>query len=463
MDKVKAKELEKQLSGKTIKGWSIKRFINNGKSAAVFEATKGSEIAAVKIFDDELIKRYGDETQFSRIERELTLVGKHHPNMVKIIEGGFDDITQNHYIIMEYIDGKNIAECLEDIPYDRISTFISQLASAAKFLESLGLCHRDIKPENVAVSTDFSKVVLLDFGVLRPIGVAGLTDGDEIQQFVGTLQYSSPEFLLRKEEDSVNGWRALTFYQIGGVLHDLIMRKSLFEDFANPYAVLVNAVQHEQPKIQNSEVTQNLINLAGKCLLKDWKVRLSLLNWTDFLERSDKSVPLTSAKQRVANRSALLSAQSHQSASKTPLVPRKADIIAKAIDHLKVSVRAIRSENTLLPRAQVTRNPPSGEKLVISYEASQSMGLNCPLEVTVSVEVVEAISYAVRLTATAFLGSDPHNHSAPEQETELFSGVFNAAGVRETLEEYIYLAIDAAQDRALSSAAWLHISLESVN
>jgi hypothetical protein len=77
--------------------------------------------------------------------------------------------------------------------------------------------------------------VLLDFGVLKPIGEVGLTDVDGQRVFVGTLQYSSPEFLLRDEEDDAAGWRALSIYQVGAVLHDLIMRRSIFEEFVNPY------------------------------------------------------------------------------------------------------------------------------------------------------------------------------------------------------------------------------------
>jgi serine/threonine protein kinase len=72
---------------------------------------------------------------------------------------------------------------------------------------------------------EFKRLVLLDLGVLRPIAGSTLTDANGIQAFVGTLQYSSPEFLLRQEEESLDGWRSLTFYQIGGVLHDLIMRR----------------------------------------------------------------------------------------------------------------------------------------------------------------------------------------------------------------------------------------------
>ncbi|MBV8537003.1 MAG: protein kinase, partial [Alphaproteobacteria bacterium] len=175
MDKVKADGLAQQLNGKPIEGWAIEELIDFGKSAAVFRASRNSDLAAVKIFDNELIERYGDNTQIARIERELSLVGVVHRHLVKIIGGGFDATTQNHYIVMEYLPSPNLSRCLNEIPNDKIAILIEQLASAAKFLEQRKLCHRDIKPSNIVVLEHYDRLVLLDFGVLRPIGASGLT------------------------------------------------------------------------------------------------------------------------------------------------------------------------------------------------------------------------------------------------------------------------------------------------
>src|SRR5438309_8616755 len=107
MDNIKAKEWEKRLVGKSVNGWKIDELIDHGKSAAVFRAHKGKRQVALKLFDDELIEKYGDAVQLARIDRELTLVGKEHPNMVRILDGGFDADAKNHFIVMEYLDGPN--------------------------------------------------------------------------------------------------------------------------------------------------------------------------------------------------------------------------------------------------------------------------------------------------------------------------------------------------------------------
>jgi serine/threonine protein kinase len=223
VDLVKARELETRLRGTKIGSWLVGEYINHGKSAVVFQGIGDSGHVAIKIFDDELIAKYGDKTQFARIERELELVGQRHPNLVQILGGGFDAVLQSHFIVMEFLRGPNLKQCLLDVAAEGIPVLVSQLASAARFLEDFRFVHRDIKPENIILLDNLKKLILLDLGVLRPITGSDITDSEGIQAFVGTLQYSSPEFLLRQEEESPDGWRALTFYQIGGVLHDLIM------------------------------------------------------------------------------------------------------------------------------------------------------------------------------------------------------------------------------------------------
>jgi serine/threonine protein kinase len=71
---------------------------------------------------------------------------------------------------MERIPYGNLHEKLAEIPLISVPKIISQIASAARFLENRGLAHRDIKPENIALSDDFTRAILLDPGVLLLIG-----------------------------------------------------------------------------------------------------------------------------------------------------------------------------------------------------------------------------------------------------------------------------------------------------
>lgn len=456
MDRVKAAELEQKLKGKPLDGWIIESLIDHGKSAAVFRARgRADETVAVKIFDDELIAKYGDDTQLSRIDRELQLVGKTHSNLVKILGGGRDLITGNHFIAMEYLPGSNLRKCLNEIPTEKIPSLVAQLASAAKFLEDLGLVHRDIKPENIILVDNFNRLVLLDLGVLRPISGSTLTDANGIQAFVGTLQYSSPEFLLRQEEPSLEGWRSLTFYQIGGVIHDFIMRRPLFAEYADPYARLVNAVQQVTPEIQNSAVPYYLVEVARCCLLKHWRTRLLLVGWDSFNERKQTGDSGYSTKQRVTNRGTLAAAQLSEAAVATPKenpVARER-IKREVLEYLEASCRTIRAENPILPPLRIIPKTPDEDGFGVQFRTSPAFGLNKDLTIFFRVEVLDAAGRVIRASACGCSGPFSEGTSLGAECKMIFQGTHDGAATYAAMEGAIYDLIDQAQEKVSTDHA----------
>lgn len=299
MDRIQAQMLRDQLQGVEVGGWLVNGFHGNGKSAVVMPASKDGAIGAIKIFHPELVERYGKDVQLERIMREKSLVGAHHENLVKIFDGGECSETGYLFVVMESLPYSNLHEKCTDIPLAAVPNIIAQVASAARFLEDRGLAHRDIKPENIAISDDYSRAVLLDLGVLLPIGASNLTDVDQ-RLFIGTLRYSSPEFLRREEEDSIEGWRAVTFYQIGAVLHDLLMKRVLFDEFSEPFSLLVEAVKSETPKIV-SEDSRSVL-LATRCLVKSPETRLELVSWSDFTVDEGGAGEAVAALERISQR-----------------------------------------------------------------------------------------------------------------------------------------------------------------
>ena len=143
---------------------------------------------------------------------------------------------------------------------------------------------------------------ITSLGVIRPIGVENITDYSSVKPFLGTLRYSSPEYLLRNEEDTVEGWRALTFYQLGAVLHDMIMKYPLFNDRSNPYTRLVNAVINEIPEITVRDVDSDIYLLAKQCLLKDPALRSRYIKWEDFSFPKKNDEDLGQTKSRIKKR-----------------------------------------------------------------------------------------------------------------------------------------------------------------
>jgi len=279
MDKAKARYLFEQIKGTKINDICIEEFINNGKSAAVFRGRKEDKLFAIKIFDNDIVERYGTELQQQRIELELSIKEHNIPNIVKVFYGEQIQINdiEYFYIIMEYIQGTNLKEYIENntITTDFIVRTMNVLidTTEALFKETPPLVHRDIKPENIMV-TEKGEIILMDFGVLKIVNTPSMTDIEE-KQFLGTLRYAPPEFLIREENDNINGWRAVNIYQIGAVLHDMIMKKVLFAG-TGPYPVLVVAIKEVMPQIISTEYPPDMIQLAREMLHKDWKERLKL-------------------------------------------------------------------------------------------------------------------------------------------------------------------------------------------
>ncbi|HEX3531363.1 MAG TPA: asparaginase domain-containing protein [Thermoanaerobaculia bacterium] len=268
-------------------GWEVLSYLGEGASAKVYKAQKDGKIAALKIYNELIIHRSGEQQQIARIERQLELVDHGHPNLVPILGGGRDE-NNVIYLVMGYIRGEPLNRAKASIPIERIRPILAQVAEAAHFLERKDLVHRDIKPANIVTDTAFRRAVLLDLGVLRPVEGLGFTsDHKAARPFVGTTRYSPPEFLLGQEGTSVEGFRAVTFYQLGAVLHDMITGAIMFQHVDDDnYPNLVSAVRDGHPQIRpealRPDVPDALRVLANHCLDPNPESRLKNVTWEHF-------------------------------------------------------------------------------------------------------------------------------------------------------------------------------------
>lgn len=271
-------------------GWSLKDELGAGATAAVFEVQTGQGPIALKIFDPKFLRGRVGQLVRTRFDLALKqLKGHDCLTLIKIDDGG--DIEDTIYMAMEKADGECLGNVLKQVPPAEIRSIIRQVAAAAKYLEDRKLCHRDIKSDNVVVSGDFKKATLLDLGVIRWLDDedGGGSDQDGQLPFVATARYSPPEYMFRLVPSGPDLWRGLSFYQLGGLLHDLIMRERMFEDVVrkaseNRY-LIAHAVATEIPIIRSDgTIPIDLVVLGQRALEKNLTRRLAGLNWTDFLD-----------------------------------------------------------------------------------------------------------------------------------------------------------------------------------
>jgi serine/threonine protein kinase len=454
MNNSRAKQLEKQLAGLTVEAWTIECLINHGKSAAVFKANSKDGPAAVKVFDAELIDKHGAEVQAERIEREKTLINKVHPNLVRVFGGGYWKEQQLFYVVMEYLPWKNLTDVLREIPVGSERKIIAQVALAAQFLEGLEICHRDIKPENIAISTDFQHVKLLDLGVIRPHGTKPLTDGTGGKIFVGTLKYSPPEFLLRQEKDT-DSWRAISFYQLGGVLHDLIMRRSLFADFENPFALLVNAVQHETPRIESKAVSPALVDLARCCLLKKFEVRLQLVTWKLFEDEPSAPEDLEGIKSQIIRRNQATQSEKLQAHTATDAHAIENKLDKYREDLHSACIIACIDEPSIFPPVEVRTvvKTIGVRQLFAQFEPSAQHCLTQFLRVEFLLKWLDSSGDVCEVLTSNYSSSTAHDKKKPcgDCTITIFKGIYAPDTVRRAVTETLYRAVHAAQATASST------------
>jgi serine/threonine protein kinase len=267
-------------------GWSVHASLGKGGTAPVFEVVSPDGPRALKIYDAEFSSGAKGEIEHKRIEQQLALKGHGCPYLVQIDDGGrFDGRL---FLLMGRAPGTELATRLGDIPRCKIRQIVDQVTRAAIFLRDKELCHRDIKAANVFISDDFERCTLLDISVIRnvtdPIGLG--TDHEGELPVVATARYSPPEYLFRLLEPGPDLWHALNVYQLGALLHDLIMREPLFQaeylkSTVNRYrfAWIVATVD---PNVQADDVDRDLLLTARRALDKNWQ-RRSVLTLEGFL------------------------------------------------------------------------------------------------------------------------------------------------------------------------------------
>ena len=91
-----------------------------------------------------------------------------HPHIVPVLR--YFEANDTAYTVMEFEDGKNVAELLREpgrrLPTDDVRRLANGLLSGLGAVHAQGFLHRDIKPANIIIRRD-GVPVLVDFGAAR--------------------------------------------------------------------------------------------------------------------------------------------------------------------------------------------------------------------------------------------------------------------------------------------------------
>jgi eukaryotic-like serine/threonine-protein kinase len=241
--------------------YRLERPLGHGGMASVFLArdTELDRAVALKLLAENL---GGDESVRRRFVREARLAARlSHPNVVSVFDAGEDD--GRPYIVMEYVDGENLAELLARrgrVPPDEARGLALQAAQGLAHAHAAGLVHRDVKPQNLILGGD-GTLKIADFGIARAAETTALTQAGTV---LGTAAYLSPEQALGEEVTP-----ATDVYSLGVVLYELLTGRPPFQvetldDLAQRPDLEVVPVRELAP-----EVPRDLEDVVMHCLARN--------------------------------------------------------------------------------------------------------------------------------------------------------------------------------------------------
>jgi serine/threonine protein kinase len=191
-ERLKKSIKETKTADHQIPGYRILGRLGAGAMAVVYKARQLSlnRMVAIKV----LPKRFTENPEYvERFYKEGQAAGKlNHPNIVQAIDVG--EAGGYHYFVMEYVEGKTIADDLtagKVFDESEALEIIIQVARALAHAHARGLIHRDVKPKNIMINND-GAVKLADLGLARETADIEAAQ-TEAGKAYGTPYYISPE------------------------------------------------------------------------------------------------------------------------------------------------------------------------------------------------------------------------------------------------------------------------------
>jgi serine/threonine-protein kinase len=174
--------------------YRLLRHLGTGGMSSVYlaEHTLMHRQRAVKVLPKD---RVNDSSYLARFHLEAQATAQlDHPNIVRCYD--VDNEENNHYIVMEFIDGKDLNTIVKQegpLPLELACNYIAQAAEGLLHAHENGLIHRDVKPANLLVDQK-GVVKLLDLGLalFSDNERASLTIAHN-ENVLGTADYLAPE------------------------------------------------------------------------------------------------------------------------------------------------------------------------------------------------------------------------------------------------------------------------------
>lgn len=237
-----------------------------------------SKFSAIK----RILPQYSGNAEFINMFKDEAKINVNlsHSNIVPLYEFGVEN--GQFYIVMEYVNGKNLRQVLNrmlkesDVYFsiDQIVYIIREVAAgldhAHRCLDGttgkpLNIIHRDMSPQNIMVSYE-GEIKVVDFGIAKAESQAETTKAGTLK---GKFAYMSPEQASGEDIDLKTD-----IFSLGIVLWELLAKERLFSA-SNEINTLKKIREGKIPPIRslNSNVDEALEKIVNKSLAKNKEER----------------------------------------------------------------------------------------------------------------------------------------------------------------------------------------------
>jgi len=261
--------------------YRLVRRLGRGGMGVVYEAHQPTldRRVAIKVLPAGLL---ADSRAVSRFLREAKAAGRlQHPNVVSVF--GMEVQSNTPYIVLEYVDGENLAQVLARLrgdakmttkgPFDtpevniiycgKVAEAFAAVAEGLAHAHAKGVVHRDIKPSNLILDRE-GRVRILDFGLARLDSGETLTASGD---FLGTPLYMSPEQAVspRRPVD-----HRTDVYSLGATLYEMLAWHPPFAG-ESYQETLSQVLARDAPPLRRSSprIPADLETIVLKCLEKN--------------------------------------------------------------------------------------------------------------------------------------------------------------------------------------------------
>ena len=198
------------------------------------------------------------------IEKEAEILSKFESRyIVKYYD--CERVNNKFYILMEYCDGINLKEFIEEyraknelIHQNILNKIIKQICLGIKVIHSKNIIHRDLKPENIFMNSK-KEIKIGDFGISKQL--------DSYKKYTmtvnkaGTQDYTSPE-IIRK---GIYNYKT-DIYSLGCIIYELFTLRNYYLD----------KLSDEIKNINETIYDHRWQNIIKSSLIPDYNKRLNI-------------------------------------------------------------------------------------------------------------------------------------------------------------------------------------------